>query len=100
MARKPDVVIEAARYKNGQIVMVRAYERRGATFSDHVLIERKALVERLQKGEWLAVGSREELKASTFKLGSEVKLVKQNDHEWIATRADAAGDTLDGAPVF
>jgi hypothetical protein len=100
MARKPDVVIEAARYKNGQIVMVRAYERRGATFSDHVLIERKTLVERLQKGERLAVGSREELKASTFKLGSEVQLVKQNDHEWISTRPDATSDTLDGAPVF
>src|SRR5688572_22105390 len=100
MARKLDGLIEAVRYKNGQIVMVRAYERRGATFSDHVLIERKALVERLQKGERFAVGSRQELKASTFNLSSEVQLVKQNGHEWIATRPDATGDMLDGAPVF
>src|SRR5688572_28886084 len=100
MARKPDGVIEAVRYKNGQIVMVRAYERRGATFSDHVLIERKALVECLQKGERFAVGSREELKASTFKLGSDVQLVKDNNHEWISTSPDATADHLDGAPLF
>jgi len=50
MTKKVDGVIEAVRYKNGQIVIVRAYERRGATFSDHVLLERKTLLERLQKG--------------------------------------------------
>ena len=100
MARKLDGVIDAVRYKNGQIVMVRAYERRGATFSDHVLIERKSLLERLQKGGRFAVGSREELQASTFQLGSELQLVKQDDHEWIATGSDATGDMLDGAPVF
>jgi len=100
MARKVDGVIEAVRYRNGQIVMVRAYERRGATFSDHVLLERKALVERLQKGLRFSVGSREELKASTFKLGPEVQLVKQNGQEWIATRPQATADLLDGAPVF
>lgn len=100
MARKLDGVIEAVRYKNGQIVMVRAYERRGATFSDRVLLERKALVERLQKGLRFSVGSREELKASTFKIGSEVQLVRRDDHEWISTTPDATQDMLAGAPVF
>jgi hypothetical protein len=100
MARKLDGVIEAVRYKNGQIVMVRAYERRGATFSDHVLLERKALLERLQKGLNFSLGSREELKASTFKLGSQVRLVKQDEHEWISTLPDATSDMLAGAPVF
>jgi hypothetical protein len=32
MAKKYDGVIEAVHYKNGQIVVVRAFERRGATF--------------------------------------------------------------------
>lgn len=100
MAKKLDGVIEAVRYKNGQIVIVRAYERRGATFSDRVLIERKELVERLQKGQQFAVGSREEFRASTFKLGPELKLVKHDGREWIATRPDATSDLLDGAPVF
>ena len=34
MAKKIDGIIEAARYKNGQITVVRAYERRGASFSE------------------------------------------------------------------
>ncbi|MDP1779148.1 MAG: hypothetical protein Q8K73_02630, partial [Anaerolineales bacterium] len=50
MAKKIDGVIEAVRYKNGQITWVRAYERRGATFSDRVLLDRKTLLQRLQKG--------------------------------------------------
>jgi hypothetical protein len=100
MPRKLDGVIEAVRYKNGQVLMVRAYERRGATFSDRVLIERKALVERLQKGQRFVLGSREALRASTFTTGRSVLLLQQDGHEWIATRTDAARDDLDGSPVF
>ena len=100
MAKKFDGVIEAVRYKNGQIVVVRAYERRGATFSDRVIIERKTLIERLQKGEQYVAGTREKLRASTFKVGPGVRLVKQDDREWIATRSDATHDDLEGTPVF
>jgi hypothetical protein len=100
MARKPDGVIEAVRYKNGQIVMVRAYERRGAAYSDRVMIERKTLIERLQKGEQYVVGTREEFRAGTFKVGRTVVVVKQDDHEWIATRSDVSHDELEGTPVF
>ena len=47
---KYDGVIEAARYApDGRILMVRAYERRGATFSDRVLLDRNTLVEQLKK---------------------------------------------------
>jgi hypothetical protein len=100
MAKKIDGVIEAVRYKNGQIVMVRGYERRGPTFSDRVLIERKTLLERLQKGKQFVTGSREELKASTFKTGRQLMLVKQGDREWIATHSDAKNDELEETPVF
>ncbi len=100
MSKKPDGVIEAVHYKNGQIIVVRAYERRGATFSDWVLIERKTLLERLKKGAQYVIGSREELRASTFNLGQSIQLVKQDGHEWIATRLDAIQDALEGAPVF
>ena len=50
MAKKHDGIIEAVRYKNGQIVMVRAYERRGSSYSDRVLIDRKDLLERIKNG--------------------------------------------------
>jgi hypothetical protein len=100
MAKKIDGVIEAVRYKNGQILMVRAYERRGATFSDRVLLDRKVLLERLQKGQQFVVGSREELKASTFKVGKPVMVLKQADREWLATYENATRDELEEAPVF
>jgi hypothetical protein len=100
MARKIDGVIEAVRFRNGQILMVRAYERRGATFSDRVMIERKTLLERLRKGERYVVGERETLRASTFKLGPEVLVVEQDDRRWIATRPDATQDDLENTPVF
>jgi hypothetical protein len=100
MTKKIDGVIEAVRYKNGQIMMVRAYERRGATFSDRVLLERKTLLERLQKGQHYITGSRKELHASTFKLGKPVLVVKQDDRELLATRENATRDEFDEVPVF
>ena len=100
MTKKVDGVIEAVRYKNGQIMMVRAYERRGATFSDRVLLERKTLLERLQNGRQYSTGSREELRASTFNLGKPVLIVKQDDREFLATSENATSDELDEVPVF
>ena len=100
MSKKIDGVIEAARYKNGQITLVRAYERRGATFSDHVLVDRKTLLERLQKGKQYVIGTREDLKASTFILGKPVMIVKQDDRELLATRENATRDELEEVPNF
>jgi hypothetical protein len=100
MSKKIDGVIEAARYKNGQITLVRAYERRGATFSDRVLVDRKTLLERLQKGKQYITGTREELKASTFKIGKPVMIVKQDDRELLATHENATRDELEEVPNF
>lgn len=100
MAKKIDGVIEAVRYKNGQILMVRAYERRGATFSDRVLIDRKALFDRVKKGQQFVIGTREEFLASTFKTGKTVLLVKQDDRELLATFENATRDELEEVPAF
>ena len=100
MSKKIDGVIEAVRYKNGQITVVRAYERRGATFSDRVLVDRKTLLERLQKGKQYVTGSREELHARTFSLGKYVKIVKQNDRELLSTSENATHDELEKVPAF
>lgn len=72
--KKIDGVIEAVRYKNGQIVSVRGYERRGFTFSDRVLLDRKTLLERLQKGQQFVAGTRQDLMASTFTLSKPILL--------------------------
>ena len=100
MAKKIDGVIEAARFKNGQITFVRAYERRGFTFSDWVVLDRKSLLERLQKGKNFLTGSREDLMASTFKTQKPVILIKENGHEYIATHENAKRDELENVPFF
>jgi len=100
MAKKFDGVIEAVHYKNGQIVTVRAYERRGATFSDRVLIDRKDLLERLKNGKQFVIGARKEFWAGTFDELTPVQLVTRAGKEFIATRAEAEHDELESTPVF
>ena len=78
MAKKFDAVIEAVRYKNGQIVVVRAFERRGSAFSDRVLIDRKELLERLKDGKKFIVGRRKELMAGTFEEGKPVQVITRD----------------------
>ena len=100
MAKKIDGVIEAVHYKNGQIVQVRVYERRGFTYSDRVLLDRKTLTERLESGKHFVTGSREELMASTFTLGKPVFLTGENGQRFVSTREGAVADELEGVPVF
>jgi hypothetical protein len=101
MAKKFDGVIEAVRYKNGQIEAVRAFERRGTTFSDHILVNRKELLERLKKGQKFVIGKRKELLASTFEVQEKpVQVLNHNGKEIISTRSDADHDELEQSPVF
>ncbi len=100
MAKKIDGVIEAVRFKNGQIFSVRAYEKRGFTFSDRLVLDRKMLLERLQKGQAFIAGSRQDLMASTFKLSKPILLVKSDGREFIATSENATRDELENVPFF
>lgn len=100
MAQKVDGVIEAVRYKNGQIQTVRAYERRGATYSDRILIDRRELLERIKSGKKFYIGSRKELLASTFDKGKSVQVVSRNGRDLLATHSGADHDELEQAPVF
>jgi len=100
MAKKFDGIIEAVRYKNGQIITVRAYERRGAAFSDRMLIDRKDLLERIKNGKQFAVGTRMEFFAGTFNTGKSVKVVSREGKDYLSTRDQADHDELEQAPVF
>lgn len=100
MAKKFDGVIEAVRYKNGQIVVVRAFERRGAAFSDRILITRKELLERLKDGKKFVVGKRKELLAGSFDEGKPVQLISHDGKDFISTSNAAERDELEQAPVF
>ena len=100
MAKKFDGIVEAVRYKDGQIVVVRAFERRGAAFSDRVLIERHELLERLKKGKKFVTGKRKELLAGTFEQGKSLQIVSRDGKEIVATRENAEHDELEQVPVF
>lgn len=97
MPTKFDGVIETVRYApNGQIEVVRAYERRGAAFSDHVLIGRAALVERLKQGKKFVTGQRKPNMGGMFETRFSVNLTG----DVITTQPGATHDFLDAIPVF
>ncbi len=96
---KYDGVVDAVHYaRGGKIDWVRAYERRGPTWSDHVLLDRAALVARLKAGKRFYTGARQVFEASEFTLGKRLVLVG----EAICTEGAAAdkGDQLEGLPAL
>jgi len=93
-----DGVIEAVRYTpGGRIGVVRAYERHGVVWSDHILLERKDLSERLKQGKRFVIGERKFYLGSVFKTGPLVHQTEGN----ITTEGQASThDILEGVPVF
>lgn len=102
MARiKINGVVEAVRYdSNGRIDKVRIYENRWLVFSDAVLIDRAALVDRLVKGQVLVTGKRKPYVANVFEIGKQVHLSGKVDP--LVTTKDHAGsqDFLANVPAF
>ncbi len=98
--QKFDVVVEAVRYKNGKIDLVRVFERRGATFTDRILMDRKTLLERLKDGKRFVTGQRKEYLGGTFDVGKPVRLVGADGKQVVTTLADADHDDLEGVPSF
>jgi len=99
---KFDGVIEAVRYApDGKLVWVRAYERRGPTFSDRVLLDRGALLERLKAGKKFFAGQRVAYLSSTFDLKKAVRLDQQDNLEFIVAGDKPTGkrDLLEDVPV-
>lgn len=103
MARiKFDGLIEAVRYTpEGEIDQVRLYERRGPTFSDHVLMDREALLAFMTSGKKVVTGTRQLLMASTFNVDKKVHAVKaSNGRMVISTQKTASQDKLEGTLIF
>ena len=103
MARKKfDGVIEAVRYSpEGQIVWVRAYERRGPTFSDRVLIQRGELISRIKSGKRYLVGQRIPLVSSTFEVSKPLQIIQRDGKDILVTEGSGNDqDFLEGVPVI
>jgi hypothetical protein len=99
MARKNiDGVIEAVRYTpGGMISVVRTYERRGAVWSDHVILGRTELVARLADGKNFVTGQRKVFLGSVFETVSAVNFTEEHI---ISGTQSAAHDLLVGVPIF
>ena len=101
MVKKFDGVIEAVRYKDGQIDVVRTFERRGAAFTDRIMLDRREFLERIKKGKKYVVGIRKEFLAGSFDVQEKaVQVLERDGQEILSTRAGADHDELEQAPVF
>lgn len=97
-----DGVVEAVHYtQNGQVEWVRVYLRRGKTFSDHLLVDRRSLIEILKSGKKIFSGRRIPLQASTFLLNDLVEVIQDGSSEIIVIgKLKAVRDRLDKVPII
>ena len=99
---KFDGIVEAVHYNpDGKVKWVRAYLRRGQTFSDIVLLDRQTLVEQLKSGKRIMAGRRIPLQASTFEVTKPLRLIQQDKQDVLVTGDMTANkDCLEGVPVI
>ncbi len=99
---KYDGVVEAVRYSpEGQLKLVRVYLRRGATWSDRMLLTRGDFLDILKTGKKMMIGKRIEFMAGTFDVSTPVQVKGADGQETIyAARALDGRDNLEGAPIF
>jgi hypothetical protein len=99
---KYDGVIEAVHYQpDGQVDWVRAFERRGPTWSDYVILKRGTLVQKMKAGKKFVAGRRIPQLAGTFEVSAPVKLVIDGDKELLVTGEQSAKqDRLEGVPFL
>jgi len=97
-----DGVIEAAHFKpDGQLDWVRVYERRGAVFSDCILLSREAFVEQLKASKRYMAGERILNMGGKFNVTQPVHLLRQHGKQIIVVGDNqATQDELAGIPVL
>lgn len=100
--KKVDGVIEAVHYApDGQVDWVRAYLRRGSTWSDRVILTRQNLIAEIKSGMHMAIGSRVPFMAGTFDTAAPIMVAGTAGKEVLVTpNAASDSDHLEGAPVL
>lgn len=95
-----DGLVEGVHFAaDGQVAWVRAYLRRGPTFSDCEILNRSQLVESLKAGKKFVFGERQTLVASTFTIQGNLRLIQSNGKGiLVAGDAKADSDYLPGVP--
>ena len=99
---KFDGVVEAVHYTpDRQVEWVRAYLRRGPTFSDRLLVDRQALIEHLKSGKKFMAGKRLPLLGGTFEVTQPLRLIQQDGKDVLVVGdTPTTQDQLEGVPVI
>ncbi len=102
---KYDGVIEAVHYSDEdrkQIAWVRGYLRRGSTFSDRVILDRKNLIELIRSGKKFYAGCRVPLEAGTFEVTEPLDIIDLFDGHTVVVTGETQSnhDVLEGIPVL
>lgn len=99
---KFDGVIEAVHYSgDGRVEQVRLYERRGAVYSDCLLIGREDLVRQIKAHKVFVAGHRRPFWGASFATGAEVRLVGAAGKEVLVTAGSPIiKDDLKGVPEY
>jgi len=100
--KKFDGVIEAVHYgADGRVEQVRLYERRGAVFSDRVLLNRDDFVRRIRTRKVFVTGKRKPYMGAVFETGLQIRLTGAAGKEMlVAGNAPAGNDHLEGVPEY
>ncbi len=97
-----DGVVEAAHFKpDGQLDWVRVYERRGAVFTDRIVLSRDAFARQLKSGKRYMVGERILNLGGMFNVTRPVRLYTLDGKQVIVVGdSQASKDELDGVPII
>jgi hypothetical protein len=96
-----DGVVEAVHYsQDGQVAYVRAYQRRGPTFSDVVLIQRDDLVKLIKSGSVYYTGERVCSMGTEFKTFEKVQVVPTKEGEILLTSPAGSMENLGSTPLL
>ncbi len=99
--QKLDTVIVAARYApgDGALTHVRAFERRGAVWTDWLILDRPALLQQLENGKTVVTGLPRELPGD-FQVLSAVRREQHDGSAWLVAGGNAAGREDLHLPLF
>jgi hypothetical protein len=100
-ARKLDVVLVAARYDDAgrKLSLAQGYERRGFVWGDLVMLDREAIIDRIQSGKRVVAGRRAQLPGD-FEVIAPLRLQSLNSSRTIIAEGRAAEKDDLGLPLF
>ena len=99
---KFDGILTAVRLdETGELLTARIFERRGVIFSDHFLIDRDDLINRIKKGQKFLTGIRQYKMGSSFDTGEAVRVVSSKGKEMLVVGSgETDKDNLRSVPQF